>query len=795
MITTLMMLLGLSGAGAGLYNVIKNPASEGPEEETSARSRRRNQRKSESPKSPSSPEPSRGKSPLGGRGAEVPFQTSPDKAKKQGLGEAKALSPDSPSLQDWLEDGAKEEEESPSARRRRNRKEEKSKPSLEELPLGEYGEEPKTQTKQSPPKDSPDISFPVDDIISKNSKYSFHRRPLMNAEALAERNFIDDAIEIYQRTGDRIPDEDIKNKIQQNISDLEDFLDSQPSPPPKKKGKDKTPVQREEAPKSESGLSDFVGAMREVAEVFADSIAKAIQFAQSSSPGQTQQSAANPPISLPNSGAAGSATSPEFLHPVIYQFLKEAPPISDYPGGDPSQEKKNYESLLKSLNRGLMSPEGATLPSGVPGAMPGVVGPLFLPGSQAVPNQNLGLPDLENKEAEEKKRREELAKQLEQAKQDLPNKEISDLELPEDTFFSDEWKEFRGLPLVDRRIGGERRKNPDRRENKAGRKDRRSGEDRRKVDLFKKREEYLKEKALEKLNEKAKALEDFPSPSLNDMLSPFFPPTPPKLNLPESAVEEEPKKEDEWIEKEDDWFDKTTEALRKELDLPDPVQAEIPPDPNAPLIGLPDAIDPKKAKAETVIETDEPIQVELTGSGARPQEEALKIGLPEPEELYRERGVKKTEEAEEEFDPDAEPPEIELVDGELGEISEPKESSDEMSKKLEEEPEKVIHGVLELKPPEADDAPFLTLTYDFSKIPHAFRLSKNYSIMEYSYYKYKPMLMKAQEFARRKMLKNALNYYRVIKSQNIPPELRKMINRNIRDITEFMEKFLMAKGG
>ena len=111
------------------------------------------------------------------------------------------------------------------------------------------------------------------------------------------------------------------------------------------------------------------------------------------------------------------------------------------------------------------------------------------------------------------------------------------------------------------------------------------------------------------------------------------------------------------------------------------------------------------------------------------------------------------------------------------------------------EPERTIHGILELKPPEIDDAPFLTLTYDFSKIPHPFKLSKNYSIMEYSYYKYKPMLMKAQEFARRKMLKNALNYYRVIKSQNIPPELKNMINRNITDITEFLEKFIMSKGG
>ncbi|MCB1171787.1 MAG: hypothetical protein KDK25_15675, partial [Leptospiraceae bacterium] len=104
-----------------------------------------------------------------------------------------------------------------------------------------------------------------------------------------------------------------------------------------------------------------------------------------------------------------------------------------------------------------------------------------------------------------------------------------------------------------------------------------------------------------------------------------------------------------------------------------------------------------------------------------------------------------------------------------------------------------IRGVLELKPPDEDDAPFLTLTYDFSKIPDSFKLSRDYHTMEYAYYKYKPMLIKAQEFTRRKMLKNALNYYRVIKSQNIPPEFKRMINRNIRDITDYLEKFLMSR--
>lgn len=108
-------------------------------------------------------------------------------------------------------------------------------------------------------------------------------------------------------------------------------------------------------------------------------------------------------------------------------------------------------------------------------------------------------------------------------------------------------------------------------------------------------------------------------------------------------------------------------------------------------------------------------------------------------------------------------------------------------------PVQEIRGVLELKPPDEEDAPFLTLTYDFSKIPDSFQLSKNYHTLEYVYYKYKPLLIKAQEFARRKMIKNALNYYRMIKSQNIPPEFKRMINRNIQDITDYIEKFMMSR--
>lgn len=104
-----------------------------------------------------------------------------------------------------------------------------------------------------------------------------------------------------------------------------------------------------------------------------------------------------------------------------------------------------------------------------------------------------------------------------------------------------------------------------------------------------------------------------------------------------------------------------------------------------------------------------------------------------------------------------------------------------------------IRGVLELQAPEQEDTPFLTLTYDFTKIPHRFELSKDHNILEYAYYKYKPMLVKAQKFIKRKQITKALNYYRTIREQEIPREFKRMIDRNIKDITEYLEKYLMTR--
>lgn len=113
--------------------------------------------------------------------------------------------------------------------------------------------------------------------------------------------------------------------------------------------------------------------------------------------------------------------------------------------------------------------------------------------------------------------------------------------------------------------------------------------------------------------------------------------------------------------------------------------------------------------------------------------------------------------------------------------------------KEEENKVQEIRGVLELKTPDQEDTPFLTLTYDFTKIPHAYRLAKDNGIFEYAYYKYKPMLVRAHQFIKRKQITRALNYYRVIREQQIPTEFRHMVDRNIKDITEYLQKYLVTR--
>ncbi|MBN1532541.1 MAG: hypothetical protein JXA20_07760 [Spirochaetes bacterium] len=88
------------------------------------------------------------------------------------------------------------------------------------------------------------------------------------------------------------------------------------------------------------------------------------------------------------------------------------------------------------------------------------------------------------------------------------------------------------------------------------------------------------------------------------------------------------------------------------------------------------------------------------------------------------------------------------------------------------------------------ELPILKVSYDFTKLPDDFSLSREKNIMEYSFYKYKPMLSKANEFISKRKVKDAINYYKVVMSQNIPPEFKAMIRKNISDLTDYLEKYL-----
>ena len=600
------------------------------------------------------------------------------------------------------------------------------------------GKEPGQSDKEKYPhlqkkKNKLELTYPADDIISRNSKYSFHRRPLLNSEALLENENYSGALEILNRTNSRVDDEDINFKIGKNISDIENFLKS-----------DDTGEYESGQPGKEEGAldEDIIDVIKSVSENLAEALSRSFK--------------------APFIIAAGPEQAVQIPREELEKYLPDF---------------KNLENL---------------------------VNPVVFQITQPPPRETPEKKDY--REPPEKK--EEPGKEAEPEPEEPESEEYAD-----DTFFTEEWEKFKDLPLSDRRSGTDRRQSPDRREDDERKSDRRSGEDRRKRDLFQEREDYLKEKAEEKKKEKEEKARQEEAEARRRAEEQKY--------LPDAGEEEEkkgeaPKLPGEWP------FDVPLpikyglpEIEIINLALPEPKDINLQPEveggapsggaggpggaPGAP--GVPSGPGEEGGKPEEGgmpqlpegrdVQEEEP--GEIGDKEEKPSVPSLNLPDPVDFESGKEPETRIPEIPSLGGDEDHEAPEIEMVDGDLSTLGEEEGEGEEAAEP--EEPEKVIHGVLELKPPEEDDAPFLTLTYDFSKIPDSFKLSKNYSIMEYGYYKYKPMLVKAQEFARRKMLKNALNYYRVVKSQNIPPELKGMINRNIKDITEFLEKYLMAKGG
>ncbi len=645
--------------------------------------------------------------------------------------------------------------------------------------------------------------YSPDEILGTSHMNQIHKRQLQNAESMAKKGNLKSALEIYGRTLQRIKDPEASGKIKEIIEIVgNSYKKRETQAPPKQ-----IPTSRG------ANKLNFSKVLRDLSNVVSE-LSQNLQNQQDKTPKQPQPPEANerqkqelpevsrlpqePPIQEPfpynppqqpyPQGMGGNfppSTPPQGEAPnqqaITPQGGMGSPPSQGYPQGmDFPPQQFNPQSPVSPIQQPNM-PQGMGFPQQIPQGGDQLQQPSYPP-NLAPPektspqgpseNQNQAPVGFQNPPPPFSPTSQPPGQTINYPElpsgAPLPEGILNRLEILEELYNRKDWQDLKDLPLRDRRSGNERRNEDLPVEN-----DRRDQE-RRNDNLLDKRDEFVSDwnDSIEK-----GVIPPSPEQDQNKLTSEAPKPT------PAESIEKKPANEE------------FAEGTLPKINLPDPVVISYD--------GFRDA--PKRSmsleKGEQSLPAEEGLQTRdvlfPTEKDAQVHE-IFKINLPNPRDTsVRNR---ETEDDEDNFvDRDINIIDSPLADEKIEEAMEnrPEVSIPEIQTESQEppEPERIMHGILELKPPEVDDAPFLTLTFDFSKIPHSFRLSKNYSIMEYSYYKYKPMLMKAQEFARRKMLKNALNYYRVVRSQNIPPELKIMINRNITDITEFLEKFIMSKGG
>lgn len=87
------------------------------------------------------------------------------------------------------------------------------------------------------------------------------------------------------------------------------------------------------------------------------------------------------------------------------------------------------------------------------------------------------------------------------------------------------------------------------------------------------------------------------------------------------------------------------------------------------------------------------------------------------------------------------------------------------------------------------ELPILRVSYNFSRLPDEFTLSIDKNHLEYSFYKFKPLLEKANDYVKRRKVKDAINYYKVVMDQDIPQEFKDMLLQNIKDLNEYLTKY------
>ncbi|WP_426494421.1 hypothetical protein ACO1KG_06160 [Leptospira interrogans serovar Bratislava] len=369
----------------------------------------------------------------------------------------------------------------------------------EQQPLSERESKPGKEDPQKHKEEFPglrkkpklNLKNKVDDIIRNNSKFANHRRPLINAEALVDKESYNGALEIYKRTKTRIPDEEIQNKIQENIDQIQDHLESDEDEVYRPDRYDGPPIP----------LGDLVRAIKDISESLGDTIAKGFSN----------------PISIPLSpwdpGAIpGPPPTPEKFPPgpVSYQIVSPIPPEEHIPLPSPGTPTPSGGAGVPGGGAGGV---GTPTPSGGTGGSGGGAGGVGTPtpssgtggsgggaGGVGTPTPSggaggsgggaggVGTPTPSGGAGGSGGGAGTYSQSYSE-----PNA----MDLPDDTFFSEEWEKFKDLPLVDRRTGENRRSGTERRAG-SKRKDRRQGEDRRKEDLFKLRDEYLKQKEEQK---------------------------------------------------------------------------------------------------------------------------------------------------------------------------------------------------------------------------------------------------------------------------------------------------------
>jgi hypothetical protein len=758
------------------------------------------------------------------------------------------------------------------------------------------------------------VTYTTDEIIPRMSPFSRHRRPLQNAEKFVEEQKAKEALSIYERLLKRIPDEEIKQKIQKNIDDIKRWLLGL--------DEDEETIEFPEIiipltaqtvaiEKFNEGLKQISEDIaREIAKAFADGIkdikatlnvsdakieAKEIKAQQFNAEAKEIKSekflVGESNIVGSDTGAGGVIEAKEVRAEKL--SVGGAGGVGDGAGGGGSggigaggvieakevradklsvggtggistgKKEETQTSIEKKEIIISRSKEPEELSPKAPHTVYYIV-PSFVRKIPKTIQKQKGIPEIEQAEIplpigpKVPTRPEEYFQSIltkEGFQFDEEGNLITDGWTDKD--FDREWEKYKHLPLIDRRSGLDRRKEFD---FDPSRPDRRSGEDRRKINLFEEREKFL-EKYLKHLERKEilekykdfqnnKELSVYETPETKENIVISIPPSAEELGLEELEEIELPEPISEKFEDLQESI-KTiqidVEPISDEIEKEEKSEVEITPSITSGTLdsekleeqeeieleelNLPEAESQENDMLSLEIPEIEPIEIQETTQ--EPEKEGIpyskveiieppinleELNLPDPEEIIVEEleqksfpsmpkqeypqplqeqqeqteALQKPEKPEEGM-PQPQEPSLEPKQEQLSEGVEELDFPDVPEAPEKKGPVQEIRGVLELKPPDEDDAPFLTLTYDFSKIPDSFQLSKNYHTLEYVYYKYKPLLIKAQEFARRKMLKNALNYYRMIKSQNIPPEFKRMINRNIQDITDYIEKFMMSR--